>query len=207
MGTDSCGWRALSNFSFCLLIIDLVTDWFWIRNQVERKSFDEQTIIELVWFFCTVTGTIVGVLIFLCGLYHCWYCCCSDGRKSSSSQWSSVEQVLNFILTVVDVSLLCLSLYILYGTNLTCRDEKEDSDKIATCVSVSATLVVSSAMSLVAIIVRAIKPCVRALILCCNMYGDEAHCCCLCLFYAVAIILGFVTTFLCVLDLLNCLKK
>lgn len=104
------------------------------------------------------------------------------------------EQVLNFILTVVDVSLLCLSLYILYGTNLTCGDKKEDSDNIITYVSVPATLVVSSAMSLVAIIVRAIKPCARAVILCWNMYGDEAHCCCLCLFYAGAIILGFVTT-------------
>jgi len=189
MGTDSCGWRALTTLSFCLLIIDLVTDWFWF---VYQKTFHEQTTIESLWLSFTIAGTIVGVLTFFCGFI---YCCRSDGSKSSSSQWSSVEQVLNFILTVVDVSLLCLSLYILYGTNLTCGDEKKDSDKIVTYVSVSATLVISSAMSLVAIIVRAIKPYARALILCCNMYGDEADCCCLYLFYAGAIILGSVTTF------------
>ena len=112
-----------------------------------------------------------------------------------------MEQVFNFILTLVDVSLLGLSLYIMYGTDLICGDEKVDLDKTtapyASLVSVSNTLLISSATSLVAIFVRAIKPCARAFIVWCEGYGDrfDEGNCCLCCTYTLAIILGAVTAF------------
>ena len=180
--------------SFGVFIFDILTDW--VVYQVDRKTFDEHAIIESLWLFLTVCGPIVGAIIFVCG-FIC--CCCSDGERSCSSVWSVAEQVLNVILTAVDLSLLGLSLYIgIKFTNLICGDEKEVLDKATfPYVSVSTALVISSVTSFVAIIVRAIKPYARALVLWWNVYGDSrdtAATCCLCCTYAVAFVLALVTT-------------
>ena len=174
----------LSVISIVLLIIDPSSDGYvYLEDQKTLESHDHTT-IELLWFILSLCGGTVGLLIILVN------CCkvCEGGKDLSF--YVCVDQVLTLFLTLAeDVVLLLVSLYMMYGTNLICDDEK-DLERTVQNVHVSTTLLISSAVSLGATIIRALKLWED------TVYDhDEGACCCLGCFYAIAIVLSAVTFF------------
>ena len=185
----ACG-PCLSVISIVLLIIDTYSDWYvYLEDQKVLESHDHTT-IEWLWFILPFCGAIVGFLIIL---VNCYKVC--DGGKDLPI-YVCVDQVLTFFLTLAeDVVLLLVSLYMMYGTNLICDDEKD----LERTVHVSTTLLNSSAISFITVFVRSMKayaqgcPYRKA----CGGSSDEEQChelfCTY--FYAIVIVLSAVTFF------------